>query len=57
LIPIFGRNDARMKEHIAIGRSLNPSSTLAEDFEIPNSAAPAGSLFLQNSGEWQRQIV
>ena len=35
LIPIFGRNEARMKEHRAIGRSLKPSSTLAEDFEIP----------------------
>ena len=35
LIPILGRNDARMKEQIAIGRSLNPSNTLADDFEIP----------------------
>jgi hypothetical protein len=35
LIPIFGRNDAKIKEHIAIGRSLKPSRTLAEDFEIP----------------------
>jgi hypothetical protein len=34
LIPIFGRNDARINEHIAIGRSLKPSRTLAEDFEI-----------------------
>lgn len=35
LMPILGRNEARMKEHMAIGRSLNPSNTLAEDFEIP----------------------
>ncbi|CAD0221099.1 conserved protein of unknown function [Chryseobacterium sp. JV274] len=35
LIPILGRNEARMNEHIAMGRSLNPSKTLAEDFEIP----------------------
>ncbi|CAI8729475.1 hypothetical protein EMIT036CA2_10439 [Chryseobacterium sp. IT-36CA2] len=35
LIPIFGRNEARMKEHMAIGRSLKPSKMLAEDFEIP----------------------
>lgn len=35
LIPIFGKNEARINEHMAIGRSLNPSSTLAEDFEIP----------------------
>lgn len=35
LIPIFGKNDARMNEHMAMGRSLNPSRTLAEDFEIP----------------------
>jgi hypothetical protein len=27
LIPIFGRNDARMNEQIAIGRSLKPSRT------------------------------
>jgi hypothetical protein len=35
LIPIFGRNDARINEHMAIGRSLKPSRILAEDFEIP----------------------
>jgi hypothetical protein len=35
LIPILGRNEARMNEHIAMGRSLKPSKTLAEDFEIP----------------------
>lgn len=35
LIPILGRNEARMKEQIAMGRSLNPSNTLADDFEIP----------------------
>ena len=35
LIPILGRNEAKMKEQIAIGRSLKPSRTLAEDFEIP----------------------
>ena len=35
LIPILGRNEARMNEQIAMGRSLNPSKTLAEDFEIP----------------------
>jgi hypothetical protein len=57
LIPIFGRNDARMNEQIAIGRSLKPSRTLAEDFEIPNSAAPVKSLFLQNSEEWQNKII
>jgi len=34
-IPILGRNEARMNEHMAIGRSLKPSRTLAEDFEIP----------------------
>ena len=35
LIPILGKNEARIKEQIAIGRSLKPSKTLAEDFEIP----------------------
>lgn len=35
LIPIFGKNEAKIKEQIAIGRSLKPSKTLAEDFEIP----------------------
>lgn len=35
LIPIFGKNDAKMNEQIAIGRSLKPSKTLAEDFDIP----------------------
>lgn len=35
LIPILGRNEAKINEQIAIGRSLNPSKTLAEDFEIP----------------------
>lgn len=35
LIPIFGKKDAKMNEQIAIGRSLKPSKTLAEDFEIP----------------------
>jgi hypothetical protein len=35
LMPIFGKNDAKIKEQIAIGRSLKPSKTLAEDFEIP----------------------
>ncbi len=35
LIPIFGKKEARMNEQIAMGRSLNPSRTLAEDFEIP----------------------
>jgi len=35
LIPILGKNEARMKEQIAIGRSLKPSRTLAEDLEIP----------------------
>lgn len=29
LIPIFGKNEARMNEQIAIGKSLNPSKTLA----------------------------
>jgi hypothetical protein len=53
LIPIFGRNDARMNEQIAIGRSLKPSRTLAEDFEIPNSAAPANycSYRIQKNGK------
>ena len=35
LIPILGKNEAKINEHIAIGRSLKPSRTLAEDFEIP----------------------
>jgi hypothetical protein len=35
LIPILGKNEARIKEQMAIGRSLKPSKTLAEDFEIP----------------------
>jgi hypothetical protein len=35
LIPILGRKEARMNEHMAMGRSLKPSKTLAEDFEIP----------------------
>jgi len=35
LIPILGRNEARMNEQMAMGRSLKPSRTLADDFEIP----------------------
>jgi hypothetical protein len=35
LIPILGKNDAKINEQMAIGRSLKPSKTLAEDFEIP----------------------
>lgn len=35
LIPIFGKNDAKINEQIAIGKSLKPSKTLAEDFVIP----------------------
>lgn len=35
LIPILGKKDAKIKEQIAMGKSLKPSNTLAEDFEIP----------------------
>ncbi|WP_231433784.1 MULTISPECIES: hypothetical protein [unclassified Chryseobacterium] len=35
LIPIFGKNDAKINEQMAIGKSLKPSRTLAEDLEIP----------------------
>ena len=34
LMPILGKNEATKKEQIAIGKSLNPSKTLAWDFEI-----------------------
>jgi hypothetical protein len=44
-----------MNEQIAIGRSLKPSRTLAEDLESRNFAASVKLLFLQNSEESQKQ--
>jgi hypothetical protein len=57
LIPIFGRNDARMKEQIAIGRSLNLPEHWLKILKFRNFAAPVKLLFLQNSEEWQNKII